>query len=126
MAQKNFRSARSEMLLVLLFSFMGLLVPSAKAIWLTLPSSGTKCVSEEIQTNVVVLADYYVIDDSIDHHQNIPTISVRVRVLPNLRLLSLSGGFMLIFQFCFTAFPLRNEIVDFGSSKGTQINQLIF
>ncbi|XP_015868604.3 transmembrane emp24 domain-containing protein p24delta3 [Ziziphus jujuba] len=82
MSQKIFRSARSEMLLLLLlvvlFSFMGFLVPSANAIWLTLPSSGTKCVSEEIQTNVVVLADYYVIDDSVDNHQHIPTISVRV------------------------------------------------
>ncbi|XP_019424799.1 PREDICTED: transmembrane emp24 domain-containing protein p24delta3-like [Lupinus angustifolius] len=45
------------------------------AIWLTLPSSGTKCVSEEIQSNVVVLADYVVIapDQSIN-----PTISVKV------------------------------------------------
>ncbi|AQK83192.1 Transmembrane emp24 domain-containing protein p24delta4 [Zea mays] len=35
-----------------------LLLPVAEAVWLELPPSGTKCVSEEIQPNVVVLADY--------------------------------------------------------------------
>ncbi|GLT85032.1 hypothetical protein SLE2022_032340 [Rubroshorea leprosula] len=52
------------------------LVPVVEAIWLTVPSSGTKCVSEEIQNNVVVLADYYVIDETNPAH--IPTISARV------------------------------------------------
>ncbi|OWM90163.1 hypothetical protein CDL15_Pgr006484 [Punica granatum] len=48
-----------------------------EAIWLTIPSSGTKCVSEEIQSNVVVLADYYIVDD--DHaHLRSSTISSRV------------------------------------------------
>lgn len=46
------------------------------SIWLNLPSSGTKCVSEEIQTNVVVLADYYVISD--DQTSLEATISVKV------------------------------------------------
>ncbi|GLT49805.1 hypothetical protein SLA2020_233360 [Shorea laevis] len=52
------------------------LVPVAEAIWLTIPGSGTRCVSEEIQTNVVVLADYYVFDENNPAH--IPTISARV------------------------------------------------
>ncbi|XVF36886.1 hypothetical protein REPUB_Repub19eG0097400 [Reevesia pubescens] len=52
------------------------ILPVAEAIWLTIPSSGTKCVSEEIQSNVVVLADYYVIDENNPDH--IPTISARV------------------------------------------------
>ncbi|GLU01035.1 hypothetical protein SLE2022_183610 [Rubroshorea leprosula] len=52
------------------------LVPVAEAIWLTIPGSGSRCVSEEIQTNVVVLADYYVIDENNPEH--IPTISARV------------------------------------------------
>ncbi|KAI6689393.1 hypothetical protein NL676_026221 [Syzygium grande] len=53
------------------------LVPVAEAVWLTIPSSGTKCVSEEIQSNVVVLADYYIVDD--EHaHLHTPTISSRV------------------------------------------------
>lgn len=38
-----------------------------EAIWLTIPSSGTKCVSEEIQNNVIVMADYYIVDDDHDH-----------------------------------------------------------
>ncbi|XP_021727392.1 transmembrane emp24 domain-containing protein p24delta3-like [Chenopodium quinoa] len=46
------------------------------SIWLNLPASGSKCVSEEIQTNVVVLADYYVISD--DHTSHEPTIFVKV------------------------------------------------
>ncbi|KAI9200861.1 hypothetical protein LWI28_014154 [Acer negundo] len=51
-------------------------VPVAEAIWLTIPSSGTKCVSEEIQNNVVVLADYHVIDDANPQHPS--AISARV------------------------------------------------
>ncbi|EXB44367.1 Transmembrane emp24 domain-containing protein 10 [Morus notabilis] len=62
--------------------WMGLLATPATAIWLSIPSSGTKCVSEEIHSNVVVLADYYVVHDFIEVHdqppQHIPTISVRV------------------------------------------------
>ncbi|XWS23770.1 hypothetical protein CRYUN_Cryun28dG0043900 [Craigia yunnanensis] len=50
--------------------------PFAEAIWLTIPGSGTKCVSEEIQSNVVVLAEYYVIDENNPDH--IPIISARV------------------------------------------------
>uniref|UniRef100_A0A7N0TXM1 GOLD domain-containing protein n=1 Tax=Kalanchoe fedtschenkoi TaxID=63787 RepID=A0A7N0TXM1_KALFE len=52
------------------------LLRTSDAIWLNLPASGTKCVSEEIQNNVVVLADYVVIAD--DHTQLIPAISVKV------------------------------------------------
>ncbi|KAK6257494.1 hypothetical protein QUC31_000953 [Theobroma cacao] len=52
------------------------ILPVVEAIWLTIPSSGTKCVSEEIQSNVVVLADYNVIDENNPDH--IPTVSARV------------------------------------------------
>ncbi|CAA7059908.1 unnamed protein product [Microthlaspi erraticum] len=52
------------------------LFPAAEAIWLTVPSSGEKCISEEIQANVVVLAYYYCIDqDKVDFG---PTLDVRV------------------------------------------------
>ncbi|CAL5414495.1 unnamed protein product [Camellia sinensis] len=54
-----------------------LLLPTAEAIWLNLPSSGTKCVSEEIQNNVVVLADYGVVGDET-HRGALPTISASV------------------------------------------------
>ncbi|KAL0694563.1 hypothetical protein Bca4012_061743 [Brassica carinata] len=51
------------------------LVPVGEGVWLDVPTTGTKCVSEEIQSNVVVLADYIIIseDDSF-----LPTISVKV------------------------------------------------
>ncbi|XVE55362.1 hypothetical protein DITRI_Ditri03aG0152500 [Diplodiscus trichospermus] len=63
-------------ILVLCLTSNSNILPVAEAIWLTIPSSGTKCVSEEIQSNVVVLADYYVIDEKNPDH--IPTISARV------------------------------------------------
>ncbi|EPS69255.1 hypothetical protein M569_05513, partial [Genlisea aurea] len=47
----------------------------SEAIWLNLPPAGTKCVSEEIQSNVVVLADYFVV---FDDHAHTPTISAKV------------------------------------------------
>lgn len=52
------------------------LVPVSQGIWLNLPATGTKCVSDEIHNNVVVLADYVVIAE--DHTQVSPTISVKV------------------------------------------------
>ncbi|CAN7021807.1 unnamed protein product [Brassica rapa subsp. trilocularis] len=55
--------AFSPILAVLLFM---LTVNHGEAIWLTIPpTGGTKCVSEEIQSNVVVLADYYVVYEHI-------------------------------------------------------------
>ncbi|KAL2343155.1 hypothetical protein Fmac_004440 [Flemingia macrophylla] len=62
-------------LFLLFLFFSSNLLPSALAIWLTLPVSGTKCVSEEIQNNVVVLADYVVVPDEHSHN---PTIAVKV------------------------------------------------
>ncbi|XP_021900791.1 transmembrane emp24 domain-containing protein p24delta5-like [Carica papaya] len=52
------------------------LVPVAEALWLTIPSTGSKCVSEEIRDNVVVLGSYHVFDD--DHPESVPKISARV------------------------------------------------
>ncbi|KAF8086478.1 hypothetical protein N665_0624s0019 [Sinapis alba] len=54
-----------------------LTVNHGEAIWLTIPpTGGTKCVSEEIQSNVVVLADYYVVDEQNPEHT--PAISTKV------------------------------------------------
>ncbi|KAG6792516.1 hypothetical protein POTOM_001667 [Populus tomentosa] len=47
----------------------------SEAVWLNLPASGTKCVSEEIHNNVVVLVDYVVVSDN---HSHIPSISVKI------------------------------------------------
>ncbi|RWR84165.1 transmembrane emp24 domain-containing protein p24delta3 [Cinnamomum micranthum f. kanehirae] len=52
------------------------LFPFGRAIWLSLPPSGTKCVSEEVQTNVVVLGDYIVIPD--DGASHVPKLSAKV------------------------------------------------
>ncbi|KAK6938425.1 GOLD domain [Dillenia turbinata] len=49
----------------------------SEGIWLDLPSTGTKCVSEEIQNNVVVLGDYVVVPMA-DHAKHDVSISVRV------------------------------------------------
>ncbi|XP_048439335.1 transmembrane emp24 domain-containing protein p24delta4-like [Pyrus x bretschneideri] len=49
-------------------------VPTSEAIWMKLPSSDTKCVSEEIQNNVVFLGDYGVISHD---HNRYSTISVK-------------------------------------------------
>ncbi|KAK4476859.1 hypothetical protein RD792_016022 [Penstemon davidsonii] len=64
-------NVRGRLLLILLY-----LVQSSEAVWLNVPASGTKCVSEEIQNNVVVLSDYVVISDHHVHPN--PTISVKV------------------------------------------------
>ncbi|KAK7353271.1 hypothetical protein VNO80_18715 [Phaseolus coccineus] len=63
----------SPVLLILLLNQFG---SSTLAIWLTVPTSGTKCVSEEIQHYAIV----FVIPS--DHSQN-PTIAVKVFALEN-------------------------------------------
>ncbi|KAG7592559.1 GOLD domain [Arabidopsis thaliana x Arabidopsis arenosa] len=64
----------SRVLTVVLFL---LTVNYGEAIWLTIPTTGgTKCVSEEIQSNVVVLADYYVVDEH--NPENTPAVSSKV------------------------------------------------
>ncbi|KAK6114846.1 hypothetical protein DH2020_007115 [Rehmannia glutinosa] len=55
-------------------------VPAARGLWLDLPSSGAKCVSEELHDNVVVLGDYYAfIGEDYDVNSTVnPTVSVKV------------------------------------------------
>ncbi|CAN8241303.1 unnamed protein product [Cochlearia groenlandica] len=64
---------------LLLFPLFLILTPSltpiCDAVWLNVPHTGTKCVSEEIQSHIVVLADYLVISDE---HSVFPSISVKV------------------------------------------------
>ncbi|XP_016476163.1 transmembrane emp24 domain-containing protein p24delta3-like [Nicotiana tabacum] len=71
----------TEFVVLLLLTTTAVLAvaPTAEAIWMEVPSSGTKCVSEEIHSNVVVLADYNVIGDEEHAQANVvPTISVKV------------------------------------------------
>lgn len=69
-------TALSLILLCLTISNNIVPVPVAEAIWLSIPNSGTKCVSEEIQNGVVVLADYYVLNE--EHPEHHVTVTVRV------------------------------------------------
>ncbi|KAF5743913.1 transmembrane emp24 domain-containing protein p24delta3-like [Tripterygium wilfordii] len=68
-------NVRREVVAVLLTLWIWTDIQGGEAIWLTVPPTGTKCVSEEIHSNVVVLADYVVVSDE---HSRIPTISVKV------------------------------------------------
>ncbi|KAK7301335.1 hypothetical protein RJT34_12198 [Clitoria ternatea] len=64
------------LLLPLLLCFTALShVFLVEAVWFTIPASRTKCVSEEIHANVVVLADYYVLNDETS---SVHTVSVKV------------------------------------------------
>lgn len=55
-------------------------VPAVRGLWLDLPSSGTKCISEELHNNVVVMADYYAfVGEDYDVNSTIvPNIAVTV------------------------------------------------
>ncbi|CAH1445181.1 unnamed protein product [Lactuca virosa] len=68
--------AENSRLLLPIFLLMLLLVQKGESVWLNLPRSGNKCVTEEIHNNVVVVGDYVVISD--DHLHPTPTISAKV------------------------------------------------
>lgn len=96
--QRSFPTALLLSLLIFLLSPE--LIPICEAVWLNIPHTGSKCVSEEIQTNVVVLTDYIVISD--EHSIN-PTVSVKVSIFDsNYEILNLElysyvlGNFMFI------------------------------
>ncbi|XP_059648161.1 transmembrane emp24 domain-containing protein p24delta4-like [Cornus florida] len=61
---------------VLILCLTSNLLSVGQAIWLNLPPTGTKCVSEEIHNNVVVLGDYVLIHG--DHSLPVRTISATV------------------------------------------------
>jgi hypothetical protein len=68
--------AATETSLVLAALLAAMMMLGADAVWLDLPATGTKCVSEEIQPNVVVLADYALMYES--HTTSHPTVAVKV------------------------------------------------
>ncbi|XP_010480298.1 PREDICTED: transmembrane emp24 domain-containing protein p24delta4 [Camelina sativa] len=72
MKKKMNRSFPTTFILSALIIFLS---PICEAVWLTIPHTGSKCVSEEIQSNIVVLADYLVISDE---HSIFPTVSIKV------------------------------------------------
>lgn len=68
-----------SLVLLLCFTAISQVLLQAEAVWIDIPSSGTKCVSENIQTHTVVLAYYYVVTtasthEGYQHH----TVSVKV------------------------------------------------
>ncbi len=80
MAQNLTTRARAVSFSLVLLFLTTHLVPLTEAIWLNLPSSGTKCMSEDIQNHVVVLADYYVVVDEVPQPHQTPTVSARVSI----------------------------------------------
>lgn len=81
------RGAQMIFSLLLTCIFASNVVRKSQAIWLTLPKAArTKCVSEEIHNNVVVLGDYIVVSDDPTHDTS--TISVKVRFIPNALIIS--------------------------------------
>ncbi|CAJ1971857.1 unnamed protein product [Sphenostylis stenocarpa] len=64
-----------SLLVLLCFTTHFWVLPLAEAVWFTLPTTGTKCLSEEIQKNVVVLGDYYVVTEE---GPQLNTVSVKV------------------------------------------------
>ncbi|EHA8587437.1 transmembrane emp24 domain-containing protein p24delta3 [Cocos nucifera] len=99
------------------FVFLLLLLPSATAVWLSLPAAGTKCVSEEIQPNIVVLADYAVISE--DHTHGIPTISVKVTSPYGNTLYHTEN--VTIGQFAFTTTEAGNYLACFWKDSGDKV-----
>ncbi|XP_071736879.1 transmembrane emp24 domain-containing protein p24delta4-like [Rutidosis leptorrhynchoides] len=67
---------KSRLLIPILVLMLLILVQNGESVWLNLPKSGNKCVTEEIHNNVVVVGDYVVISD--DHLHPTPTISAKV------------------------------------------------
>lgn len=67
-------------LLVLLFSAWPL---GTEAVWLNVPAGETKCISEEIQADNIVLGEYsvVVIHDNGQLHHGLPIISAKVKVV---------------------------------------------
>ncbi|XP_048536144.1 transmembrane emp24 domain-containing protein p24delta3-like [Triticum urartu] len=93
----------------------------AEAVWLDMPQTGTKCVSEEIQANVVVLADYALMYES--HPSAHPTIAVKV-TSPYGYTLHESGN-ITVGQFAFTTSEAGNFLACFwidSAEKGSGVS----
>ncbi|OIW02427.1 hypothetical protein TanjilG_05020 [Lupinus angustifolius] len=60
---KSFGTRMSPMLLFLSFTILCVVLPQTHAIWIHIPNSEPKCISEEIHSNVVVLGDYFIFND---------------------------------------------------------------
>lgn len=72
------------LLLLLCFKMVFQVLLQAEAVYIDIPSSGTKCVSENIQTHTVVLAYYYVVTHIVNTteftHEDYQPHSISVKV----------------------------------------------
>ncbi|PWA94483.1 emp24/gp25L/p24 family/GOLD family protein [Artemisia annua] len=69
-------TGKTRLLLLVGMIIIMMVVERSEGVWLNLPRSGNKCVTEEIHNNVVVVGDYVVISD--DHLHPTPSISAKV------------------------------------------------
>uniref|UniRef100_A0A453PQB6 GOLD domain-containing protein n=2 Tax=Aegilops tauschii subsp. strangulata TaxID=200361 RepID=A0A453PQB6_AEGTS len=93
----------------------------AEAVWLDMPQTGTKCVSEEIQANVVVLADYALMYES--HPSSHPTLAVKVTSPYGYTLHE--NGNVTVGQFAFTTSEAGNFLACFwidSAEKGSGVS----
>lgn len=78
--QREIRSMcnmRNRAMPMLLWALLFLcLFSTSRAIWITIPASGAKCVSEEVHTNILVLGDFVVVSAGKDSHNS--TVSLKV------------------------------------------------
>uniref|UniRef100_N1QSB9 Transmembrane emp24 domain-containing protein 10 n=1 Tax=Aegilops tauschii TaxID=37682 RepID=N1QSB9_AEGTA len=111
-----------------------LMMLGAEAVWLDLPPTGTKCVSEEIQPNVVVVADYMLMYEA--HATAHPTVAVKCFVLeePQLRFEPVTSPYgntvhhkenATVGQFAFTTSEAGNYLACFwldSAEKGSGVS----
>ncbi|GAB2235223.1 hypothetical protein Droror1_Dr00027718 [Drosera rotundifolia] len=104
---------RMDMLILIVINVV-MFAGSTKAVWISLPSTGMKCVSEEIQNHVVVLGDYFVIDEP---GQSVPSVTAKVtspygNIVHNNE--NATHG-----QFAFTTSEIGSYYACFWSASGT-------
>ncbi|VVA90605.1 unnamed protein product [Arabis nemorensis] len=119
MTDKVRRGFPTELLLsALLLCLVPVMIPVGEAVWLEVPPTGTKCVSEEIQSNVVVLGDYLIISED---HNVLPTISVKVTSPYGNRLHHMEN--VTHGQFAFTTQESGNYMACFWADAKSHGNQ---
>ncbi|GAA0156893.1 hypothetical protein Leryth_007222 [Lithospermum erythrorhizon] len=84
---------------------------TSEALWLTLPAKGTKCISEELHNNVVVLGDYVVISD----HPPSKTPTITIKVTSPFGKTIHNQGNVSHGQFAFTTTEAGNYLACFSS-----------
>ncbi|KAK4776674.1 hypothetical protein SAY86_005362 [Trapa natans] len=74
MARRAPASLGTALQLIAVLLTSDFMAEEVEGIWMNLPASGTKCVSEEIHHNKIVVADYMIVSED---PYNGPTISIK-------------------------------------------------